>query len=113
MCESCFETEIYKFNSLSEFENFERELFLKDKNFCILESSKKTFLDFDVSYQCNKYLEIWYLAEPDNAWRGYFLKKDSAKIYIDEIKKFHLKKKYGYFLVLVILFLLTISLFLD
>jgi hypothetical protein len=111
MCKFCFETEIHNFNSLSEFENFERELF--SKKIRILESSKKknTFLDFDVSYQCNNCLEIWHLSEPENAWRGYFLKENSAKKIIAKIKKSDLKKKCGFFFLLVIMLFLLLSFF--
>lgn len=108
MCEFCFETEKYRFTTLSEFENFEKELFLKDKNLSVLKATKEFSTGFYTSYKCNSCSEIWYLSEPENSWRGYLLKEDSAKIYIDKIKKNDLKKKYGCFFFLIVFLILIL-----
>ena len=100
MCKICFENEIYNFKTFSEFENFEKELTLKARHFTISNSKEKKLND-SISYQCNSCLETWYLSEPDNAWRGYFLRKDSARAYSYNLKKSNSKKKYGCLILLI------------
>ena len=84
MCDNCFEKEISKFNSYKEFDSFDLELTKKvstDKLTIIEDSPNErgVFPNYTI-YKCQSCLTTWYLSEPDHAWRGFFLKKETAKI---------------------------------
>lgn len=88
MCSKCFNENIYRFDSLAEFETFDKDLTLKlNKDLEALKSGdnyKQVYYD---QFQCVHCKTIWNLSIPDNAWRGFFLDNESLKNHIDSIKK--------------------------
>ncbi|MFC7772977.1 hypothetical protein [Flavobacterium sp. GCM10027622] len=109
MCEKCFENNIYKFRSEIEFKEFEKDFDLKNK-FLKIDNSQQEYLnDFQYVYNCENCKTIWWLSLPENAWRGYFLKEESAKKHIEEIRKDDKRKKVGCFILLGIIIFIIIS----
>lgn len=87
MCGDCSLKEYYKFNSYEEFETFLEEFDSKISKTILFISTEKYKTDFHSIYQCNSCKETWWLSEPDNHWRGYFLKEINAKKEIDKYEK--------------------------
>ena len=112
MCVKCFDKEIFRFESESNFREFEKKLEEKSK-FLELISSKHNYLnDFHYVYTCENCKTNWWLSIPENAWRGYFLTENKAKEHIEKLKKSDAKKKNGCLILLgILLLILIISLF--
>ena len=81
MCEKCFDNEIFRFESQSDFHIFETK-FDKKTNFIELTNSKHNYLNvFVYTYTCKSCYENWWLSIPENAWRGFFLTETKATLY--------------------------------
>ena len=111
MCENCFDNEIYKFESESEFLEFEKKFNLKEKFFKIANSKHEFLNDYHYIYICENCYENWWLSIPDNAWRGYFLTKNNAESHIKEIKSSEKAKRNGCFLLLVFIIFIIITIY--
>jgi len=88
MCSKCFDKQYGSFDTQYEFEVFERELILKLNGDLKLfkQSEQYRNIYFD-QYECLNCKAIWSLSVPENAWRGFFLNKESLKSHIDKLKK--------------------------
>lgn len=112
MCEKCFESNIYKFESEFEFNQFEMKFDFKNKFLKINNTQHEYLNDFHFVYNCDYCKTVWWLSMPDNAWRGYFLKEENAKKHIEKIRKEDRSKKIGCFILLgLIIFILLFTLF--
>ena len=79
MCKYCFENEYYEFKSELEFEKFSKEFdskIAKTIQFVKTEDSETRTVSV---YKCKYCNQLWWLSDPDNHWRGYFLKEKNAK----------------------------------
>ena len=78
MCNDCFIEEIKSFPTWQEFENFDVALTKKivnDKTIQLKRFVNSGWKDIGYyEYECHKCGQFWKLAEPDLAFRGYFLK---------------------------------------
>jgi len=114
MCDSCFQNLIYKFESAKEFEDFETVI----QNKCIvgqidiIDRHNENYLLAGLEpynfYKCRSCNEIWILAIPDNAWRGFFLPQDKAIQYRKEIKRKERKAQIGCVVIVIVLTLIVI-----
>lgn len=103
MCKDCFEHEHYRFDSSNDFDKFIVKFdskIAKTIHFINNEEYRTTV------YKCSSCNEIWYLSEPDNHWRGYFLKEKKA-ICQDEMKEN--LSKYGCLVIIVIFLFILIK----
>ncbi|SNY95121.1 hypothetical protein SAMN06265377_0787 [Flagellimonas pacifica] len=89
MCKDCFLNEILKFESQSDFEEFEFELLEK------VSVGKVTVFDieddlnifnFENYYQCNSCAENWIMSAPNYTCKGYFLIQKNAIKYHKKLK---------------------------
>ena len=88
MCENCFQNGIYKFDSSAAFDQFEKLLDEKIKFGVFNISTKRQEKNFyNAIYDCKHCSEKWLLSDPDNGWRGYFLRKDDAIAYENKINR--------------------------
>jgi hypothetical protein len=109
MCEKCFDKDIFRFESESDFTIFENRLEQKIK-FLKLISSKHEFLnDFHYTYTCENCNQSWWLSVPDNGWRGYFLTEKNAQKHIKDIRDSDKKKRNGCLIMLVIILFIVIT----
>lgn len=107
MCKVCFDKEYNQFDSSSEFEKFNKEFDSKIVKSVHFVANEKFRNDSHIVYKCSVCNQLWWLSEPDNHWRGYFLKEQNAKRNInDNVCKGNVMK-YGS---IIILFLVIISL---
>ena len=86
MCEKCFDEEILRFESESEFIAFEKSLDQKANFVKLINTKHKNLTEFNTKYSCENCNQNWWLSIPDNAWRGYFLTEQSAKKHIKDLK---------------------------
>jgi hypothetical protein len=108
MCEKCFDNEIFRFESESDFNIFEIK-FDEKSSFIELTNSKHNYLNvFVYTYTCKSCYKNWWLSIPENAWRGFFLTEKNAKNYIERIRNSDKKKKKGCLIILSIFFLILI-----
>jgi hypothetical protein len=91
MCDSCFSEEIMGFNSQEEFERFDLELSRKFRpltNSGLKHLDSKEY-DFEKSYDrylCRDCNTEWWLLEPSNYQNGFFVKKETGKLLISELR---------------------------
>ena len=111
MCKDCFESEYYKFNSSAEFDKFNDEFDSKISRTILFVSAEKYRTDLHNVYKCKSCEEIWWLSDPDNHWRGYFLKEKNAKKFIDDDERKGNLIKYGCLIVLVFLIFILVKVF--
>ncbi|PHS10013.1 MAG: hypothetical protein COA88_03000 [Kordia sp.] len=101
MCPNCFENDINKFESYTDFEEFEKLLDSK------VNKGEVEFLDeekdWDGNYICKTCYELWTLSVPDNAWRGYFLPREKAISYESRINREESISGYGCITIVVLL----------
>ena len=82
MCKHCFEKEYYGFKSNLEFKDFENEFYKKiAKSVRFVRTSAQGDIIHPTIYKCDYCQQNWWLSDPDNQWRGYFLKEENAKNY--------------------------------
>ncbi len=107
---SCEHKEISRFLSSEEFEIFEANL---DQSLFQIEQEGLWSLDVPnlVKYKCCKCGEVWYLSEPDNAWRGFFLKEANYLNRLHVLRKDKKNKKLGCLFVFFALLLLLLFYF--
>jgi outer membrane protein assembly factor BamE (lipoprotein component of BamABCDE complex) len=112
MCENCFDKEIPRFESQSEFIAFEKILDQKLKFLINTNSSHEYLKDYHYCYKCLGCNQSWWLSIPDNAWRGYFLTEKKAQTYIENLRESDKKRKNGCLITLgIILVILIITIF--
>lgn len=108
MCNSCFNIEIQSFNTQDEFEKFDLELSKKIKpisNSGIKYIGNSDFA-FDMGfgkYLCQNCNTEWWYSEPDQAWRGFFVRKENGKRAISKYQQGTKKKAFGCLIVLIII----------
>ena len=79
MCENCFLKGIYRFESYHEFEMLERLIDEKIRKGILEGRSEKNELSFySLTYLCSSCNQKWFISDPDNNWRGYFLPAELA-----------------------------------
>lgn len=106
MCKACFDREYNKFDSNSELEEFNKEFDSKiDKSVHFVENGKYRS-DSHIVYKCSNCNQVWWLSEPDNHWRGYFLKEHNAKRKIDIDARKGIRIKYGCLLIVFLIIIL-------
>ena len=88
MCADCFDSEISKFNSEMDFNDFQKILDQKvNKNqLKTIRDNNAKDVDFKTTYNCSSCNQEWILSFPENAWRGYFLKKNNALKRLEELE---------------------------
>ena len=121
MCDNCFTTEIHRFDSYRDFDEFEEILRQKidSNNFTAIwewgslnsddELIKSTLPHTHSIYKCSSCGEKWALSIPENAWRGYFLTVDEASEEETEIKDANRKSSRGCIVIFVIIILLIVA----
>jgi len=102
MCDKCFNKEFLGFGSNKEF-----EIFLKDFETKIAKSVhfvKQEYYKTDnhTVYSCENCKTLWWLSDPDNHWRGYFMKADNAKKIIEKDAQRLAVFKYACILILIV-----------
>ena len=100
MCPDCFIKEISKFNSFSDFKAFEAKFEQKLQIGKLLYNEGLNDQDFSlfdskIYYTCVTCSEDWILSIPDNAWRGYFLRYQSAVDYHNQLKDDNKQRSIG------------------
>jgi hypothetical protein len=103
MCEKCFYKEYENFPSPESFGEFQSVLDKLDRKKFVHIGNGNFKFHYDV-FECKNCNEIWWISGPDNAWRGYCLKKDNAIAYIQMLQKKEQDARIG--LVLLVLFIL-------
>jgi len=79
MCKYCFEKEYFEFKSELEYDNFSKQFdskIVKTIQFIKTENSDSRTVSV---YKCKYCKQSWWLSDPDNHWRGYFLKEQNAR----------------------------------
>lgn len=61
-------------------------------------------------FQCNSCNEKFVISIPNNAWRGYFLKEQSAIEYHEKIKQSDKNRK-NVFLVIIIVLIIVLAIY--
>lgn len=108
MCDVCFNKEIPRFITHEEFEKFDLELSkkikpLSESGLKYLGDSEFTFDKGHGKYLCQDCGTEWWYSEPDQAWRGFFLRKENGKHAVAKYQKETGKKPYGCIVVLAII----------
>lgn len=108
MCDFCFNNEYEKFSTYKDFDKFELLLNekLKEKTLITFDTRNNSKSASDYLYKCIKCDVLWCLSIPDNAWRGYLLKRSHANKFLKKIKNKQEKEKKG---CLIILFVIIIT----
>jgi hypothetical protein len=109
MCEKCFDKEIFRFESESDFITLEKSLDLKAKFLKLINSNHEYLNDFHYTYSCINCNQNWWFSIPDNAWRGYFLTEKNAKKNIKNLRHSDKRQKIGCLLVIVIILFILIT----
>jgi hypothetical protein len=113
MCDDCFVSLIYKFDSQKDFDDFQTIL----TNKCIskkLEIIKREETDYWAPfdpyefYKCNSCGQIWILSIPDNARRGLFLTQDKGIEYTKKLKEKNKVRRIGCLVIIIVLILVTV-----
>jgi len=89
MCETCFDEDIFQFETQNDFENFERIIQEKCTNRQIEildEYDSLEVFSTRLYYKCHNCKETWVMSIPENAWRGYFLTEPKAIKYEQQLK---------------------------
>jgi hypothetical protein len=113
MCDDCFETLIYKFDSQQEFDDFQTILtnkFISKKLEIIKREETDFWAPFDPYefYKCNSCGQIWILSIPENTRRGFFLTQDKGIKYTKKIKEKDKARRIGFLVIIAILAIVTI-----
>lgn len=104
MCEKCFNKEYESFPSLKSFEEFQFEFDKLDKNkFLHIRNGNLKF--YFNEFECKNCNEVWWISDPDNAWRGYCLKKENAIAYIQKLQRREQNTRIG--CVILVLIIMT------
>jgi hypothetical protein len=106
MCEKCFDKEIFRFESQSDFNDFEKTLEQKSKYLELINSKHEYLDDYHYTYTCRNCNKNWWLSIPENAWRGYFLTEKKAEDHIKNIRSSDKKKKNGCLILIAIFFII-------
>lgn len=111
MCDYCFHLEIYDFKSDKEFKDFQIEL--SKKLFPLSKTGLKCIEDKDEDiekkygrYVCESCNSEWWFAEPNDLFKGFFLRKRNAI----EIMSYHNKKNVTVKELVIVLFVIVIIL---
>lgn len=89
MCEKCFQKEFYSFPAYWDFDEFYSDFTRK------ISGLKRVSSDVSTAdaYECQNCHIIWCLSFPDISWRGYFLKENSARFYLEELTQAQAKRE--------------------
>lgn len=109
MCKYCFDSNIYNFDSETEFLIFDAEL-LSKKKVLITNPNHKYLNDIHDIYKCSECQETWWYSQPEYVWRGYFLKQDIAINHINQINESEKNRKSGCIAIFVFLIFVIIIL---
>ncbi len=106
MSNCCFDKEILSFENFHEFDEFDLILTKRLSKGIIklvedLPNERRNSPNYTI-YECQKCATRWYLSEPENAWRGFFLKEVTAKIRLRNIWLSEKKNNIGCWVILVI-----------
>lgn len=86
MCEKCFTQEIHSFPAYWDFDEFYNDFNLKLNTETGLKLLRSDSFIADI-YECQNCHTIWWLAMPDNSWRGFFLKESSGELRLKNMEK--------------------------
>ena len=107
MCEACFVKSVRRFPSQHAFTVFEQQL--AGTNLHAVERPAEwpvppplTSYEPEAFYQCHTCHDVWALASPDNAWRGYFLPVAAARTYQRQLRRQDARIKYVALLVVAV-----------
>ncbi|MBD1365271.1 hypothetical protein IDJ77_15755 [Mucilaginibacter sp. ZT4R22] len=109
MCDNCFTTEIYQFNTYLDFEEFEHLLHPKISHNHIIASPILPLRHSHEAYKCSICHEQWVLSVPENAWRGYFLPLEKAAMFEADIEKQDKESSRSCIIILVIIILFIVA----
>ena len=105
MCKYCFDKQYESFASRREFQDFDLILTQKLGKEYLLFVENVT-LNFGgigyYIYKCHYCKTVWYLSEPDEYWRGFFLPKKQAKVVLKSLQKKDSRLRWGCVLVSII-----------
>lgn len=99
-----------KFNTYQDFELFENnlaKLLNRDELKDIGESNYKQYHFY--RYETSDKKEVYCLSVPENAWRGFFLPYNLAKLHVDNIIKRNKVKSRGCIFFLLIIFTIALT----
>lgn len=108
MCDKCFNKEYTKFDSTKEFEIFLNEFNAKIAKSIHFVKQEKYKTDNHKVYTCDNCKSLWWLSDPDNHWRGYFMKAENATKLIDKDEQKGKIIKFGFILILITAISLTL-----
>lgn len=106
MCDTCFNTEINRFNTYQEHEKFDLELSKKLNSTSGLKylggSKSESIFGYD-RYVCQDCQVEWWYSKPDQAWRGFFVTKDNGERILEGLKKENKRTSLGCVVVLIVM----------
>lgn len=106
---NCKHKPYQSFVSQEEFDSFLIELSLEENYDLIPFINKELFLIPNVvKLKCKICDETWFLSEPDNAWRGFFLDEEAFYCKVSNLKS-DSKKKMRVRLLILLIILIIIS----
>ena len=109
MCEKCFQQGRSKFESYSEFDDFEKIIDSKIREGIFTINTENHIDNFHNSiYRCTYCNQNWCLSDPDNSWRGYFLRQKDAIDFENKIEREGKIRARGCIIFLVLLILAII-----
>lgn len=109
MCKTCFDKEYLNFPTQKDFEDFNVEL-TKKLNLSELKyiGDDGKYLQYGYSiYRCDNCRTTWWLNDPENAWRGFFVHEDTAKKIINDLEKENRRGQADCYIILAIIVLIT------
>jgi hypothetical protein len=105
MCENCFLKEYKTFSSWKGFERFQLEL---DKRKLEYVDSGIWLYSFD-EYVCKVCNQVWWISEPELNSKGYCLKEEEAKRYLEKLEKDEKRSRIYYLIILAVIILVFIQ----
>ncbi|SFQ23565.1 hypothetical protein [Hymenobacter arizonensis] len=99
MCEACFVKGIHRFSSADVFAKFEQQLLgtnlqAQGRPAYWPVPAPLTAFEPEAFYRCGTCHQIWALAAPDNAWRGYFLPLEAVRAHQRQRQRSDARIKY-------------------
>ena len=116
MCEYCFTEQFESFESSKDFQEFDFTLTKKLSKDVLVFRKNETLNYGGVGYyiyRCNFCNTDWYLSEPDNAWRGFFLPKNQAKKTLNSLQTKERRVRWGCLLISIVMVVIFILLWLN
>lgn len=87
MTTSCSLTPIYGFPSAASFAKFDTALLARLAAKQLVAVVPLALPNVSAAFVCADCQQVWVLADPDNAWRGFFLPQEEAVRHLQQMQK--------------------------